>query len=86
MDGPIGYGFREMYEFGRVQLLDFVILDLMMEKCTIQVHDAQRVNMRNTQREFEKILYEKGYSWSVEEIASGERNPALLRVYSIEKK
>ena len=36
--------------------------------------------------EFEKILNENGYVWSVEEIESENRNPALLRVYSIEKK
>jgi len=67
-------------------LLDFAILDLMKDKCIVQIHDAQRVNMRNTQMEFEKILNERGYVWSVEEIESGNRNPALLRVYSIEKK
>ena len=42
--------------------------------------------MRNTQKEFERILDEKGYSWTVQEFESGEKNPVLLRVYSIEKK
>ena len=40
VDSPVGYRFREMFEFGRVQLLDFVVLDLMKEKCTVQIHDA----------------------------------------------
>lgn len=86
IDGPIGCGFREYFEYGRVQLLDFAILDLMKDKCIVQIHDAQRVNMRNTYTEFEKILKEKGYVWSVEEIGSGNNNPALLRVYSISRK
>ncbi len=67
-------------------MLDFAILDLMKDKCIVQIHDAQMENMKNTQTEFEKILNEKGYVWTVKEIGSRKRNPALLRVYSIEKK
>lgn len=56
IDGPPGNDFRENYLWGRVQLLDYALLDKLADNATILIHDTERVNMQKTLAELESIL------------------------------
>ena len=57
IDGPFGYGFRENYDYGRVQLLIFVALDKLQDNAIILVHDTERINMQRTLTKFGNVTY-----------------------------
>jgi hypothetical protein len=79
IDGPFGGDKR--YEYTRVQLLDFIEYDLLCDECVFMVHDVERASQEKTLNIFEKMLKDKGYEFSKEEINNGK----ILRVYKISK-
>lgn len=64
IDGPFGYGFRKNYNYGRVQLLSFVILDKLSDNAIIFVHDIERMNMQQTLNEFEMLLIKHNFNFN----------------------
>ena len=64
IDGPFGYGFRENYDYGRVQLLSFVLLDKLSDNTIIFVHDTERINMQKTLNEFEMLLIRNNFNFN----------------------
>lgn len=68
IDGPNdGIPFNDIgLKYCRIQLLDFVLLDKMSDKCTVLYHDSEREIAQNTLMEFERLLKERGYSFDKE--------------------
>ena len=64
IDGPFGYDFRENYDYGRVQLLSFVLLDKLSDNTIIFVHDTERINMQKTLNEFEMLLIRNNFNFN----------------------
>ncbi len=64
IDGPFGFDFRENYDYGRVQLLSFVILDKLSDNAIIFVHDTERINMQRTLTEFEMLLTKNNFNFN----------------------
>ena len=64
IDGPFGFGFRENYDYGRVQLLSFVALDKLSDNAIILVHDTERINMQKTLNEFEMLLIRNTFNFN----------------------
>lgn len=64
IDGPFGFDFRENYDYGRVQLLSFVILDKLSDDAIIFVHDTERINMQRTLTEFETLLISNNFNFN----------------------
>lgn len=83
IDGPIGYAFRELYKYSRVQLLSFVLLDKISNKAVVLYHDSERGNAKTTLKEFEKLLSEKGFKFKKELVNAN--NTRELTIYNIEK-
>lgn len=84
IDGPPGWGFRQNYNYSRVQLLSFILLDKINHNSIVLFHDSQRKNAKNTLAEFQKLLTEKEFNFQKIEISSPfNYNPAQLTVYFI---
>ena len=64
IDGPFGFDFRENYDYGRVQLLSFVLLDKLSDNTIIFVHDTERINMQKTLNEFEMLLIRNNFNFN----------------------
>lgn len=64
IDGPFGFDFRENYNYGRVQLLSFAILDKLSDNAIIFVHDTERINMQRTLTEFEILLISNNFNFN----------------------
>lgn len=64
IDGPFGYDFRENYDYGRVQLLSFAILDKLSDNAIIFVHDIERTNMQRTLDKFEMLLISNNFNFN----------------------
>ena len=64
IDGPFGFGFREKYDYGRVQLLSFVALNKLSDNAIIFVHDTERINMQQTLTEFEMLLIKNNFNFN----------------------
>ena len=87
IDGPKGYGFRESYDYGRVQLLSLLLLGKISDTATILIHDAQRLNMKKTISEFQHHCETKGYKlWESEVLNDNMDEQKLLKIFHIEKK
>ena len=86
IDGPKGYGFRENYDYGRVQLRSLLLLDKISDTAIILVHDAQRLNMKKTISEFQHHCEIRGYKiWESEVLTDNMENQKLLKIFHIEK-
>jgi len=85
IDGPLGYGFREKYEYGRVQLLSFVLLDKIADSSVILIHDSQRKNMQKTINLFKHMCQTKNFSIIREEEIADNNNPAILYIVYLQK-
>ena len=85
IDGPLGYGFREKYEYGRVQLLSFVLLDKIADSSVILIHDSQRKNMQKTINLFKHMCQTKNFSIIREEEIVDNNNPAALYIVYLQK-
>lgn len=64
IDGPFGFDFRENYNYGRVQLLSFAILDKLSDNAIIFVHDTEHINMQRTLTEFETLLISNNFNFN----------------------
>lgn len=63
IDGPPGWGFREAYNYSRIQIVSFALLDKLNKNSIILYHDSERHNAQNTLSQFEKILKEKNITF-----------------------
>jgi len=81
IDGP--YGYNANYDYTRIQLLSFIILDKISDKSVVICHDTERINMKSTLSEFEKYLLDKGFKY-IKDIMKGDINGAReLTIYNI---
>jgi 16S rRNA G966 N2-methylase RsmD len=81
IDGP--YGYNANYDYTRIQLLSFIILDKISDKSVVICHDTERINMKSTLSEFEKYLLGKGFKYT-KDIMKGDINGAReLTIYNI---
>ena len=81
IDGP--YGFNMAYTFSRVQVLSFVLLNKLQDRCVILYHDSQRTNAKTTLDEFEVLLKDNGFKFSKEVL--NENLERELTIYNITK-
>ena len=81
IDGPYGFGFRMNYNYGRVQLLSFVILNKLSDISTVCVHDTERPNMKSTLKEFELLLEKNNFTFNKTVI----KESPWLTIYQIVK-
>lgn len=79
IDGPPGWGFRQKYKYGRVQVIDFLLLNKLTKQSIVLVHDSQRENIQRTLRQFQKILFERNYEFV--RFPDGNRNKLLTTFY-----
>ena len=79
IDGPPGWGFRQNYKYGRVQVMDFLLLNKLTKQSIVLVHDSQRENMQRTLRQFQKILFERNYEFG--RFPDDNRNKLLTTFY-----
>lgn len=79
IDGPPGWGFRQNYKYGRVQVMDFLLLNKLTKQSIVLVHDSQRENMQRTLRQFQKILFERKYEFV--RFPDNNRNKLLTTFY-----
>ena len=68
IDGPFGFGERELYTYSRIQLLSFILLDKINDNAYILYHDSERNNAKTTLAEFERLLSEKNITYTKENI------------------
>ena len=86
IDGPIGSGFREAYQYHRVQMLSFALLNKLNDDAVIMHHDSERANAITTCQEFERIITGQGRSFTKTDVGSGTtRAPAKLTIYHLSK-
>lgn len=84
IDGPPGWGFRQNYKYGRVQILSFILLNKINHNSIVLFHDSQRRNAKNTLAEFQKLLKEKEFNFQKNIIRPVFNcNSAWLTVYFI---
>ena len=79
IDGPFGYGFRENYDYGRVQLLSFVLLDKLSDNTIILVHDTERINMQRTLTKFEMLLIKNNFNFN-KQIINDKPQLAIFKI------
>lgn len=79
IDGPFGFGKRELYTYSRIQLLSFILLDKIDDNAYILYHDSERKNAKTTLAEFERLLTEKNITYTKEIIGDVPQ----LTVYKI---
>ena len=61
IDGPIGWDFRELYKYSRIQVLSFLFLNKISDNAYVLYHDSERNNAKTTLNEFERLLNEYKY-------------------------
>lgn len=78
IDGP--FCWNKNYDYGRIQMLDFIIYDLIDDNCIFMVHDAERNNIKHTLEIFEYELTKNNFKFIVYSDYSREKR---LRIYRI---
>lgn len=58
IDGPLGWGHRELYKYSRIQILSFILLNKISDSAYVLYHDSERNNAKTTLNEFERLLNE----------------------------
>ena len=66
IDGPIGWDFRELYKYSRIQVLSFLFLNKLADNGYVLYHDSERNNAKTTLNEFERLLNEYKYRFNKE--------------------
>lgn len=61
IDGP--FGWNSSYYYTRIQLLDFILYDLIDDNCIFMVHDAERISTIRTLEIFELELIKHNYKF-----------------------
>ena len=83
IDGPFGWGERELYKYSRIQILSFVLLDKISDNAYILYHDSERNNAKTTLNEFERLLNIYKYEFNKKII--NENEYPELTIYKINK-
>ena len=84
IDGPLGWGFREKYDYSRIQLLSFIVLNKIANNSIVLYHDSERKNAKHTLQEFQNIITNKGFLFQKDIIPSPfEKNTAQLTCYKL---
>ena len=81
IDGPIGYGYRELYKYSRIQILSFILLNKISDSAYVLYHDSERNNAKTTLKEFERLLNEYKYVFNKQII----NDIPELTIYKINK-
>lgn len=83
IDGPVGSGFRESYDYSRVQLLSFIILNKINDGATVMYHDSERNNAKPTLNKFEELLSNANIGFTKIVLHMNEKRE--LTIYKINK-
>ena len=81
IDGPIGYGYRELYKYSRIQILSFILLNKISDSAYVLYHDSERNNAKTTLKEFERLLNEYKFTFDKQII----NDIPELTIYKINK-
>ena len=81
IDGPIGYGYRELYKYSRIQILSFILLNKISDSAYVLYHDSERNNAKTTLKEFERLLNEYKFTFNKQII----NDIPELTIYKINK-
>lgn len=65
-DGPYGCGFRQGYDYGRIQVIAFPLLNKLSQSSILIMHDSNRGPQSKTVTELEDIFNQKDYAFNKE--------------------
>lgn len=83
IDAPFGFGFREEYDYSRIQILSFIALDKLSDNCVVIYHDSNRKNAKSTLDEFEKLLEKNNFKFEKTVMQKGIEKE--MTIYKINK-
>lgn len=65
-DGPYGCGYRQTYNYGRVQIVSFPLQDKLTDNSIVIIHDSNRQPEQNTMARLRTFFERKNFSFTEE--------------------